>query len=223
MIWNSNNTKKMPRGRRRAVSDDESDSDLEVTQATQASRTQNRTKSQRMTQTQESSSHSNEQLKEYVRKVVKIALQHATTKLPVKRAELVNEAMNGDARIFASVLQKARQKLGQKFQMDFIELRDAKVKQFICVSKQPAFVVEEFTDEQLRDLTLLYLILEYIYMKNGEVGESTLYEYLARFEIHMNEDHEYFGDVKQLVRDDFVKQQYLSFVKHVAEGTNVEK
>lgn len=209
----------MPRGRRRAApsDDDMFDSDSELTFTQSQPRSQNKTKSQKV------ASQPAVNLNEFVTKAVKMILPYAVSKLPVKRAELTNQAMNGDQRATAQVLAKAKEMLAETYQLDLIELKQSKTKQFIIVGKQPALTIEEYTDEQLPELVLLYLILEYIYMKNGEVTDGTLYEYLARFEIFMDNDHEYFGDVKHLIHDVFTKQLYLNFVKNISEGSNVEK
>lgn len=211
----------MPRGRRRVAPSDDSDSDSELTltQSQPPKSSQNKSKSQKVTQASQSAVNINE----FVTKTVKMVLPYAVSKLPVKRAELTNQAMNGEARATGQVLEKAKEVLAQIYQLDLIELKESKVKQYIIVSSQPAVTIEEYTDEQLPELVLLYLILEYIYMKSGEVTDIALYEYLARFEILMDEEHEYFGDVKHLVHDVFPKQHYLSFVKNITEGSNVEK
>lgn len=213
----------MPRGRSRRVEpsdDDESDSESEITFTQSQSRSQQRSKSQKSTQ---DDSRSSAVLREYVTKTVKMVLPYGMSKHPVKRAELTNNAMNGDQRATGQVIAKTKEVLEKIYKMDLVELKEAKTKQFICVATQPALTEEEFTEEQQAEMGLLFLILEYIYMKNGEITDVTLFEYLSRFEIYLDQEHEVFGDVKHLIHDVFTKQHYLNFVKHVAEGSNVEK
>lgn len=207
----------MPRGRRRIVP---SDDDVSDESEPDYSQSQSRSKKSKNSQ-QDASQSAN--IHEFVNKAVKMILPYAVTKHAVKRAELTNQAINGEQKFTAQVLTLARKQLNEIYNLDLVELHETKVKQFIVVSKTPAAIFDEYTDDEKPEIILLYLILEYIYMKSGEVPDTTLFEYLSRFEIYQDQEHEFFGDVKHLINDVYTKQHYLSFVKNIAEASNVEK
>ncbi|XP_063698510.1 melanoma-associated antigen B16 [Culicoides brevitarsis] len=210
----------MPRGRARrplTSDNDDDDSEQEISQSQSRGR-----KSQKLSQTPKEAI-SSAQMNNFVTKTVKMLLPYAASKLAVKRADLTKEAMNGEQRVAAQVISLARDKLNQIYDLDVVELKEPKIKQFIVVSMKPAAIFDEYMEDEKPEIVLLYLILEYIYMQNGEISDSVLYEYLRRFEIHLDEEHEYFGDVKHLINDVFPKRHYLTFVKHISEGAHTEK
>jgi non-structural maintenance of chromosomes element 3 len=61
-------------------------------------------------------------------------------------------------------------------------------------------------------------------MKNGSMIEHALIEFLKNVGIPVDdEQNTYFGHVKSLIQDQFVKQLYLKRTKVVVEGLNVDR
>lgn len=207
----------MPRGRpRRSAVEEEEDSDSDFTFTQSQNRSQNKSKVKKVPE------HVN--VDKYVTKTVKMLLPYAVLKHPVKRAELTNNAMDGYQPVAATVLEGAKEVLNDIYQLDLVELSESKVKQYICVATQPALTEEECTEDQLSEMGVLFVILAYIYMKGGEVADLTLYTYLARFDILLDQKHhKVFGDVKHMIQDVFTKKKYLKFTKMTSEGSNIEK
>ncbi|KAG5334401.1 NSE3 protein, partial [Acromyrmex charruanus] len=63
-------------------------------------------------------------------------------------------------------------------------------------------------------LVLLYLVLVHIFMYGESCKEEILWDFLQNLGIITDDNfqHEYFGDIKQLVTIDFVNQRYLEKV-----------
>lgn len=207
----------MPRGRpRRLAVEEEEDSDSDFTFNQSQNRSQNKSKVKKVPE------HVN--VNKYADKTVKMLLPYAVSKHAVKRAELTNHCMDGYQPVAATVLEEAKEVLNNIYQLDLVELSESKVKQYICVATQPAFTEEECTEDQLSEMGVLFVILAYIYMKGGEVADLTLYTYLTRFDILLDQKHHnVFGDVKHMIQDVFTKQKYLKFTKMTSEGSNIEK
>ena len=83
--------------------------------------------------------------------------------------------------------------------------------------------VAELDEEERKELAVLYIVLSYIFMKNGTITDQALYDFLEKLNISMDEENEIFGDVKKMIQDTFVKQQYLNRIKQTVEGLNEEK
>uniref|UniRef100_A0A336LS02 CSON013517 protein n=1 Tax=Culicoides sonorensis TaxID=179676 RepID=A0A336LS02_CULSO len=160
---------------------------------------------------------------ELVSKTIKFILPYASSKFPFKRIDIINNALIGNATIFPKVMEKVKKELNEVYQLDLVESKDSKsTKQYLCVAQTPALIIEELTETQLSQITLLFIILSYIFMKGGEVTDTSLYEYLERFEIYLEKVHDYFGNIKSLIQSIFTKQHYLNMAKSVTEGSHKE-
>lgn len=89
------------------------------------------------------------------------------------------------------------------------EMKDERSHKFyLCTSELMISSVLGRTVAQRCELRLLYLILAYIFLKGGAVQESSLWLFLERLDI-TQERHDFFGDVKKVVNETFIKQMYL--------------
>lgn len=96
-------------------------------------------------------------------------------------------------------------------------------KTYLLVSNLPCASILELNEDYRRKYTLLYLVLGYIFMKNGSVPEQGLWDFLAKLNIKEEEEHVFFGSVRKLITETFLKQAYLVRVKQVVEGMNDDR
>ncbi|XP_050101417.1 melanoma-associated antigen D2 [Anopheles aquasalis] len=153
----------------------------------------------------------------YVTAVVKAILNLSCNKAIIKRADLVNIALKGNGRLIGRVLQEAVVELKDIYGYELIEVE--KNKTMILCSTLPCGSMDELNDADRRRYIFLYLILGYIFMKNGSVPETIVWEFLETLGIEEQQEHNYFGDVKKMY-DSFFKQLYLARTKQVLEGLN---
>lgn len=131
--------------------------------------------------------------------------------------------------------------------MTAVEMKDDKTsKGFICISKISGASSVELTDEQRRNLKLLFLVLSYIYMKGESVLEgkklfilrkalifnlvciqfvcliAPLFAFLRKMD-NEDADHPPFGDYKKIITETFVKQLYLKREKVVLESGGTDE
>lgn len=90
-----------------------------------------------------------------------------------------------------------------------IEIKDKSYKQYICVSEYALSSLEAMDDESQKQLSLLYIIIAYIFMKGRAIEETTLSAFLNLINIDLQEPHDYYGNVKKLISETFVNQLYL--------------
>lgn len=211
----------MPRSRRPpSESDYSEEEELDFSQS-QASRRGKPSTSQAVRQDDEPENMAN-----LVTETVKLILCFSNTRTPFKRIELVKIAMNNltSPKHIAKVLQQAKETLESVYNMELHDVKSIKAsKELICIAKHSFKCMEELSEEDVAEMTLLHLILEYIFMKGGEVSDVTLWEYLGKLEIHRNEEHEFFGDVTDLIENVFQKQLYLHSEKVTSEGSTADR
>uniref|UniRef100_A0A2M4CVM3 MAGE domain-containing protein n=1 Tax=Anopheles darlingi TaxID=43151 RepID=A0A2M4CVM3_ANODA len=165
------------------------------------------------------SADSSDDITAHVNAVVKAILNLSCNKAIIKRADLVNIALKGNGRILGRVLQDANIELKDIYGYTLVEVE--KNKTMILCSTLPAGSMDELNDAYRRRYTLLYLILGYIFMKNGSVPETIVWEFLETIGIEEQQEHNYFGEVKKMY-DSFFKQAYLARTKQALEGLNDE-
>ncbi|XP_004529494.1 melanoma-associated antigen D4 [Ceratitis capitata] len=91
-------------------------------------------------------------------------------------------------------------------------------KKYICYSELTACSTAEYDQEQCRHLTLLFIILSYLLMKDCCVDEEQLFHFLKNIRIDIDEEHVFFGaNLRKLIADTFVKQLYLKREKSDSE------
>lgn len=156
-------------------------------------------------------------MKEFTVNMVKYILQNCGSKLPIKKSEIVKNVLDGRGAVFHEVFSDAKNKLREIYGYEMIEFKGH---EYFCISKYPLMSIEAYDYETQATLPLLFLIVSYIFMKGGVVDDITLAEFLASFDIHFDEDHKVFGNVKKLVSETFVKQAYLKRIKTTLESTN---
>nr|XP_019534000.2 non-structural maintenance of chromosomes element 3 homolog [Aedes albopictus] len=177
--------------------------------------------SQKPPQENGSSSSVDVELDHMVINLVKTVLNLSVNKHLIKKADLVKNALGGNGRLFAKVIEQAKEELADVFGYKLVETE--RNKSFILVSTVTCGSVMDMSEDYRRKYTLLYLVLGYIYMKNGDVPEQGLWDFLAKLNISDEGEHSFFGDVRKLITETFVKQAYLVRTKQVVEGMNDDR
>ncbi|XP_025831905.1 non-structural maintenance of chromosomes element 3 homolog isoform X2 [Agrilus planipennis] len=57
---------------------------------------------------------------------------------------------------------------------------------------------------------IILLVLTHVFMSNDNAPEETIFRFLQSFELDLSIKHELFGNIKDFIRNDMVKQRYLS-------------
>lgn len=154
-------------------------------------------------------------------------LNFSSNKLPIKKSEMIKNILDKQDRLFNPVMEKTRQDLKEIIGYDCVEVQNKKPKQFIVISIIPNYTLnmEPAGNNEMPQAILLFIILSFIFMKGGKVRENILWEYiLKQIGIEDEDDsiHPFFGDVKKLINELFIKQLYLSKEKFMLEGMDEE-
>ncbi|KAH8292045.1 hypothetical protein KR054_004124 [Drosophila jambulina] len=142
-----------------------------------------------------------------VRAILNYILDHSAEQIPIKEKDLVTAA--GDKNELKKRLQLVTELLANRFGIIFKQL-DQVSKCYICTSETPMASIHELTAAQRPRITLLYIILMYIFLRGNRIEDSKLYGMLELLNIQVDEEHGYFGaNLRKLIEETFVKQQYL--------------
>ncbi|KAH8376363.1 melanoma-associated antigen D4 [Drosophila serrata] len=142
-----------------------------------------------------------------VRAILNYILDHSAEQIPIKEKELVTAA--GDKSELKIRLQLVTELLANRFGIIFKQL-DTAPKCYICTSETAMVSIHELTAAQRPQITLLYIILMYIFLRGNSIEDTKLYGMLELLNIKVDEEHGYFGaNLRKLIEETFVKQQYL--------------
>ncbi|XP_055610432.1 non-structural maintenance of chromosomes element 3 homolog [Uranotaenia lowii] len=153
--------------------------------------------------------------------MVKVLLNLSVNKQLIKKSDLTKIALDGNFRMFPKIIGQVVSELKDVYGYKLIETERNKT--FILVSNIPCGSLLDLNEDYRRKYTLLYMILGYIFMKNGNVPEQGVWDFLGKLNIFENEEHQYFGNVRRLVNETFTKQAYLVRTKQVVEGMNDDR
>lgn len=105
--------------------------------------------------------------------MVKYFLNFSASKYPIKRAD-VCKAINVAPKMFPDVMKDCETKLKDIYGLEVADVSETKNSSvFIVLSdKNYAVSAANYPPEQRSEITLLFIILSYIFMKNGEVQDS---------------------------------------------------
>ncbi|XP_067641668.1 non-structural maintenance of chromosomes element 3 homolog [Eurosta solidaginis] len=139
--------------------------------------------------------------------LIALVINNVENKLPIKEEDM-RQILNKDISLFRQCLPLVMQSLKRVYGIILQKVPDSK--KYICYSEITASSPAEYDEEQCRHLTLLFVILSYLLMKDCQVDEEQLFDFLKGLRIEMDEEHPYFGgNLKKLIADTFVKQLYL--------------
>ncbi|BFF89598.1 melanoma-associated antigen D4 [Drosophila madeirensis] len=151
-----------------------------------------------------------------VRSILKYILDHSAAKIPMKEKDLV--PLVGTKSDLQSRLPLVAKLLAKRYGIRLHQLKDA-TKMYICMAEAPMASIHEMTPDQRPQLTLLYIILMYIFLRQMRIEDTKLYAMLELLGIRVDEEHAYFGShLRKLIEDTFVKQQYVKRERSQPEG-----
>lgn len=105
--------------------------------------------------------------------MVKYLLNYSATKFPIKRAD-ISKNVNITQKQFPEVFKTCMSKLKEVYGLEVSEIQETKTsKVYIIYSAIKSTVSSlQFPTEQRHEISLLFIILSYIFMKGGEVQEG---------------------------------------------------
>ncbi|XP_061394737.1 melanoma-associated antigen D2-like [Musca vetustissima] len=156
--------------------------------------------------------------------IITYILNGISCKLPMKEKDIC-AALNIRGKMFSMAFQQAKAVLQETYGIGVAELPDTKSgKAFICYNEDTAKCHLLYDDEQLQQLTLLFIVLSYLFMRGSDspdkhnTTEENLENFLKGLRIRFDSCHEYFGgNVKKLLTETFVKQLYLKRDKVISD------
>uniref|UniRef100_A0A182SB36 MAGE domain-containing protein n=1 Tax=Anopheles maculatus TaxID=74869 RepID=A0A182SB36_9DIPT len=163
-----------------------------------------------------------------VRNVVKTILNLSINKSVIKRSDISSIALKGDSRLYNRIIPEAAEILHEVprnspvvYGYKLVDVESKGKKTMILCSTVETSSFAELNENYRRRYTLLFLMLGYIFMKNGTVPESMMWDFLQTVGIDEQQEHEYFGEPKKLL-ELFIKQAYVMRFKQSMEGMNEE-
>ncbi|XP_073819530.1 necdin, MAGE family member [Musca autumnalis] len=156
--------------------------------------------------------------------IITYILNGISNKLPIKEKDM-STALNAKGRMLTMAFQQAKLVLQETYGILVADVPDTKSgKCFICYNEDAAKCHLLYDEEQLRQLTLLFIVLSYLFMRGSDAPdknnttEEDLVNFLDGLRIKFDSCHEYFGpNVKKLLTETFVKQLYLKRDKVISE------
>ncbi|KAL0274542.1 UNVERIFIED_CONTAM: hypothetical protein PYX00_002643 [Menopon gallinae] len=140
-----------------------------------------------------------------------------SSKKPIKLYDVISlMSEKPSRRHWTAVLDGAEKRLAS-VGLEVIRVRNSSAKAFFLISKcwpQP-FMHKYAARTELADRILLTLVLTYIFMRNGTVLSGDVINHLKMLKLFNDSDdlHQYFGNIKRKILNEFVDQLYLSCSK----------
>ncbi|XP_065354581.1 melanoma-associated antigen D4 [Calliphora vicina] len=169
-------------------------------------------------------SFSIDEISNYTNSIITFVINGASTKLPLKEKDMIS-TINIKGKLFYMALSHAKTALKETYGLMLADVPDSKSgKAYICHSEEPGLSLLLFDEDQQRHITLLFVILSYLFMRGSDTPHKTktteedLKTFLDGLRIKFDEYHPYFGqNLKKLITETFVKQLYLKREKDVSE------
>lgn len=138
--------------------------------------------------------------------VIRYLLVADRSKQPIQKSHIVKNALDGHTKEYRSIMERVTRQLSKVFGYKLQEVENNK---YILVNE----IENDIPHLTFKASTqvLLFLVLVHIFMLSDTCKEETLWDFLRNLGIITDDSyqHEYFGDVKQLVTVDFINQRYL--------------
>jgi len=153
--------------------------------------------------------------------LVKYLLNYTAMKYPIKRAD-ISRNLAIPAKLFPEVFKACTNMLKSVYGLEASEILENKTSKgyIIYAAFNSGISALQFPEDLRHEISLLFIILSYIFMKGGEVQEAHLLQYLSQLNIEADEPHPLFGDVGKLIKEKFPRQLYLKRSKVEIEGVN---
>ncbi|XP_075146401.1 necdin, MAGE family member [Haematobia irritans] len=168
-------------------------------------------------------SFASEELANYANCIITYIINGIATKLPIKERDISN-LLNIKGKLFNEAFNQAKTALQETYGILLADVPDTKSgKAVICYSEDNGKSSLLYDEEQQKHLTLLFVVLSYLFMRgsdaphNNNTTEEDLINFLNGIRIHFDAHHDYFGNIKKLITETFVKQLYLKREKVVSD------
>ncbi|XP_051856550.1 non-structural maintenance of chromosomes element 3 homolog [Antechinus flavipes] len=151
------------------------------------------------------------QIQQKVNELVQFLLVKDQKKLPIRRADMVKTILQDYKDLASVIIERAGQILEEVFGLQLKEI-DQKYHAYILINKLERLEGDGMKmDESVAKMGLLMVILSLIFMKGNSARESLVWDVLKKLRVDPEKKHKTFGDVKKLVKDEFVRQKYLEY------------
>lgn len=122
---------------------------------------------------EDSGSEDSADLKILSNNLVKYLLNYSASKIPIKRADITKN-VNVTQRQFKEVFKSCKKKLKDVYGLDVCEIQESNAPKVFIIHSQfrSAVTALQLLPDQRNELTLLFIILSYIFMKGGETQEG---------------------------------------------------
>ncbi|XP_025831845.1 non-structural maintenance of chromosomes element 3 homolog [Agrilus planipennis] len=154
-----------------------------------------------------------ESFEETVNKVVRYVIYNAGSNLPIRKIDLLKHVLPGIGKRYENIMTEATNVLNEVYGFD-LHVCDQSVsnKQYIVINILPYMRTtneDKHTPKDGKQIIIL-LVLTHVFMSNDNAPEETIFRFLQSFELDLSIKHELFGNIKDFIRNDMVKQRYLS-------------
>ncbi|XP_012056622.1 PREDICTED: melanoma-associated antigen G1 [Atta cephalotes] len=184
----------------------------QASQTSQASVSSRHTRSSIIKDSQIMSSQDMETQKEMqlISSIIRYLFMADRNKLPIQKSHIIKHVLDGNGKVFRFIIESVNKQLSEVFGYSLVEVEGNK---YILVNKIENDLPHLIFNDNHK-LVLLYLVLVHIFMYGESCKEEILWDFLQNLGIITDDNfqHEYFGDIKQLVTVDFVNQRYLEKV-----------
>ncbi|XP_068962432.1 non-structural maintenance of chromosomes element 3 homolog [Petaurus breviceps papuanus] len=151
------------------------------------------------------------QIQQKVNELVQFLLVKDQKKVPIRRADMVKTVLQDYKDMASAIIERAGQTLEEVFGLELKEI-DQKHHAYILINKLERLEGDGMrNDEGVAKLGLLMVILSLIFMKGNSAKESLVWDVLRKLRVDPEKRHNTFGDVKKLVKEEFVRQKYLEY------------
>ncbi|XP_045478037.1 non-structural maintenance of chromosomes element 3 homolog [Harmonia axyridis] len=164
-----------------------------------------------------SSTNNTNELNDEANEVIRLIIYQMGKKLPIRKNDLQKHIQRTVGKSFDRVLEIVSNTLEKVYGYKMI-LSDSGNKYYFLSNNLP-YVEEDPENQEMSELPedrqkiLLLLILTHIYMSSNVVSQASLYSFLRSLHIDPERRHEIFGDVKEYITVNLVKQHYLTIEK----------
>ncbi|XP_036617672.1 non-structural maintenance of chromosomes element 3 homolog [Trichosurus vulpecula] len=151
------------------------------------------------------------QIQQKVNELVQFLLVKDQKKVPIRRADMVKTILQDYKDLASVIIERAGQTLEEVFGLQLKEI-DQKHHTYIIINKLERLEGDGMrNDQSVAKMGLLMVILSLIFMKGNSARESLVWDVLKKLRVDPEKRHNTFGDVKKLVKDEFVRQKYLEY------------
>ncbi|XP_012228635.1 non-structural maintenance of chromosomes element 3 homolog [Linepithema humile] len=142
--------------------------------------------------------------------IIRYILVADGNKQVIQKNHIVKNILNGNNKLFRSTIDEVK---GQLFAVFGYILKEVENNKYILINDIENHLPHLSYNDNNKQV-LLFLVLVHIFMHGESCKQEILWDYLRNLNIITENSfqHEYFGDVKQLVSVDFVNQRYLAKV-----------